>query len=723
MKKGLLIVLISLVSFSMAKADEGMWLLSLLKKYNIEDMQRKGFKLTAEDIYSINRPGIKDAIVGLGKANRPFAHFCSAEIVSDKGLMFTNHHCGFEAIQEHSSVEHDYLKDGFWAMSLSEELANPGVTASILERMEDVTDQVLAVLTEDMTEEERAKAVDAVSRQIIGKAVAGTRFMGQVQSMFNGNQYFLLLYTIYRDVRLVAAPPQSIGKFGGDTDNWMWPRHTGDFSMLRVYTAPDGSPAPYSPANVPLKPKHHLPVSLKGVANNDFAMIMGFPGTTDRYTSSFGLQETMDFENHIRYVVRTEKLRVMKEGMDKDDKVRIQYAAKYAQSANYWKYSFEQNKALKALNVIEEKREIERKFVDWLNASSARKTEYGEVLSMLETAYAKKRPLAKAQNYMFEALLQGPETPMFALNIASGIEALGGSEYSDEQKEMLKKNIEGFIQKFYKDFDADIDTRLYAVLLKMYSDNVEDEYQPDIIKHIRKKFKGNFDKFATTLHKKTIFHDPDKLKKFMEAPDMKVLNKDLAYITGKSIFELYNRFMKETEEINDVISKGNRLFLKGLMEMNPDKVWSPDANSTIRLTYGNVKSYEPKDGVEYKYYTTLKGVMDKENPASDEFKVSPKLKELYRTKDFGPYGKDGKLNVCFLTDNDITGGNSGSGVIDGEGNLIGIAFDGNSEAMSGDIHFETQLQRCINVDIRYVLFVIDKFAGAKHLIDEMTIVK
>lgn len=382
--KNLLVIVFVLLSGAVVRADEGMWLLSKLKEQNIDEMQKMGFKLTAEDIYSVNQPGIKDAIVGLGREGRPFRHFCSGELISPQGLLLTNHHCGFDAIQSHSSVEHNYLADGFWAYKMEDELANPGITASILERMEDVTDRVNAVLNDNMSEAERAAAIDSVSAKIIKEATEGTVFSGQVQAMFEGNQFFLFLYTIYKDVRLVGAPPQSMGKFGGDTDNWMWPRHTADFSMFRIYTAPDGSPAAYSKDNVPLKPKHYLPVSAKGVKDNDFAMIMGFPGSTDRFTTSFGLEKTMNTTNDIRYKVRTEKLKIMGEEMAKSTKTRIQYASKYASCANYWKYSFEQNKALKNLNTKENKVAIEREFTNWVNADAGRKAKYGDVLPTIK---------------------------------------------------------------------------------------------------------------------------------------------------------------------------------------------------------------------------------------------------------------------------------------------------------------------------------------------------
>ena len=695
--KRVFIIVFALLSTSIVRADEGMWLLSLLGK-NIEQMQAQGCKLTAEDIYSVNQASLKDAIVGLGNAGRPFWHFCSGEIISDKGLVLTNHHCGFGVIQQHSTVEHDYLSNGFWAYKYSEELPNPGITASILQRMEDVTDQVNAVLNDNMSEEERAAAINAISKQISAKAVQGTNLHAQVQDMFEGNQFFLLVYKIYQDVRLVGAPAQSMGKFGGDTDNWSWPRHTADFCMMRIYTGPDGEPAPYNTNNIPLKPKHHLPVSAKGVQDGDFAMIMGFPGTTDRFLTSFGLKETMDVTNDIRYKVRTEKLRIMKEGMDAAAATRIQYASKYASCANYWKYSHEQNIALENLNTMGEKEKIEREFTAWVNADPARKAKYGNALTLIKEGYEAMHPYNVAMSYMQEAALQGPEVPLFAFQVANTLEKALDADTPAEMKgiylEAIKKNAAGF----FKDFNKDVDKNLMAALFKIYSDNVAAEWHPEVINLINKKYKGNYEKFAKELSDKSIFTDEARLNAFLEKPDMKKLNKDLGYITGKSLFEVY-----------------------GLMAMEPNKVWAPNANSTIRLTYGNVKSYKPRDAVFYDYYTTLTGVMEKEGPKGGEFEVPQNLKDLYYAKNFGRYGAD-NISVNFITNNDITGGNSGSPVINGNGELIGTAFDGNSEAMSGDIDFEENLQRCINLDARYMLFIVDKIANAQNLINEMTIV-
>lgn len=719
--KKLLIIALALLSVSIVRADEGMWLLSKLKPLNIEKMQQMGFKLTAEDIYDVNKPGIKDAIVGLGNAGRPFRHFCSGEIISPNGLMLTNHHCGFSAIQSHSSVEHDYLADGFWAYKMEDELTNPGVTASILERMEDVTDRIAPFLKDDMSEMDRGAIIDSISAVIVKEAVAGTKLSGQVQPMFEGNQFFLFLYTIYKDVRLVGAPPQSMGKFGGDTDNWMWPRHTADFSMFRIYTAPDGSPAEYSKDNVPLKPKHYLPVSAKGVKDGDFAMIMGFPGTTDRYTTSFGLQNTMDVTNDICYKVRTVKLEVMREEMAKSPKTRIQYASKYASCANYWKYSFEQNKALKNLNTKGNKEAIEREFTAWVNADPARKATYGEVLPMIRQGYEDIKEYSVATAYAQEALA-GPEAHLFAYRSGRMIEDLCDKEIPAGEKTEIKEALKDMAKAFFKDYNADLDTKLFAALFKIYNDNVDPDLYPEVIDLVNKKYKGNYDKFAAGLQQKSIFMDEAAFNAFLDKPDCKQLAKDPVYIAGKSFYEIWIKLTAYSGEMQEKISKGDRLFVRGLMEMQPDKAWAPNANSTIRLTYGKVGSYKPRDAVFYDYYTTLTGVIEKEGPKGGEFEVPDRLKELYAQQDFAPYGTD-KLSVNFITDNDITGGNSGSGVINAEGHLIGTAFDGNSEAMSGDIDFEENLQRCINLDTRYFLWIVDKYAGAKNLINEMTIIK
>ncbi|MDR1757030.1 MAG: S46 family peptidase [Culturomica sp.] len=719
--KKILISALALLCFVAAKADEGMWLLSLLKEKNIDKMHELGFKLSAEDIYSLNQPGIKDAIVGLGTLDRPFRHFCTAEIVSPRGLLITNHHCAFSSIQEHSSVEHDYLSDGFWAYQMSDELTNSGMTASILERMEDVTERVLSVLDEEMDAVARATAVDSIGDVIVKEAVEGTVLTGQVISMFEGNQYFLFLYTIYKDVRLVAAPPQSMGKFGGDTDNWIWPRHTCDFSMLRIYTGPDGQPAEYAPENIPLKPKHHLPVSLKGIRDNDFAMVMGFPGTTNRYATSYSLATVMDVINAVRYKARTVILAVMKEEMSKSPKTRIQYASKYASCANYWKYSFEQNKALKRLNTLGHKQEIEAEFTRWLNADAGRKAQYAEVLPSLQKAIEASHKYVEAGAYLTEAFA-GPELHQFAYSVSGLLEALFDKQLPETERAEIVSDLKQNAKAFYKDYNVELDARLFADLFRMYSDEVGDDLHPAVIDLINQKYKGDYARFAEEIRLHSLFRSEEALLAFIEKPDRRKLEKDPALIAGQSYTEMAIKLAAWNKENKTVIGKNNRLFVRGLLEMDPGKAVAPNANSTLRLTYGRVRSYVPRDAVFYNYYTTLTGVMEKEGPAGGEFEVPARLKELYGQKEFAPYGTDNVV-ACFITDNDITGGNSGSPVINANGELIGTAFDGNSEAMSGDIDFEENLQRCISVDVRYVLFVLDKYAGARNLIEEMTIVE
>lgn len=698
------------------RADEGMWLLSMLGK-NYDDMQKAGFKLTPEDIYNVNNGSIKDAIVGLGNEGSPFRHFCTGEIVSGEGLFFTNHHCGFGMIQAHSSVEHDYLKDGFWAYSKDQELSNPGTTASILVRMDDVTERVMAELTDEMTEDDRAAKIKEISKKISDEAVEGTNYKAYVADMFNSNQFFVFVYVIYQDVRLVGAPPSAMGKFGGDTDNWEWPRHTADFSMFRIYTAPDGSPAKYSAENVPLKPKHFLPVNIKGVEDNEFTMVMGFPGTTERYITSFGLEETMDVTNKLRFEIRDVKIMILREEMKADQKTRIQYASKYARCSNYWKYSEQQNKALKNLNTMGVKKEIEANYLKW-----APEAKYKDGLAMIETAYKNRAPFAIARMYMIEGLISGPELPYFAYQCSSLVTALESKDAEKIQKNVdaIKKSAEAF----YKDYNPETEKKVMAALFEYTYKNLDKQFHPDFFNVVETKFKGNFYAYVDAMFAKSIFATEEKFNAFLAKPNLKTLQKDLAYVTGTSIMTKFREINNLFWDNSEGLEKGERIFTEGILKMNDGKVMAPDANSTIRLTYGKVGKYDPRDGVAYDYYTTLEGVMQKEDPGSVEFDVPARLKELYLKKDFGQYAnKNGELVTCFISNNDITGGNSGSPVINGEGHLVGIAFDGNSEAMSGDIDFEENLQRCINLDVRYALFIIDKYAGAKNLIDEMKIVK
>jgi len=703
---------ISLIFSTTARADEGMWLLPLIQKLNIGKMTELGLQLTAEDIYSINQSSIKDAIVIFGGG-------CTGEIVSPQGLLLTNHHCGYGAIQSHSSVDHDYLTDGFWAMSLDEELATPGLAVTFLNYIQDVTERINAKLNSNMTEAERAQAIRDESRKIQTEIAADDFTRVQVQPFFGGNQFFLLVYTIYRDVRLVGAPPSAVGKFGADTDNWMWPRQTGDFSIFRVYMSPDGKPAAYAPENVPLAPKHYLPVSMKGVTEGDFAMVMGYPGGTTRYMTSYEVEDVLSITHPNRIKIRGVRQELMLEDMLADAKVRIQYSSKYSGSTNYWKFSIGQSQGLKRLKVKDDKKALEDQFAAWIAMDPQLQAKYGEAVKLIKTSLEAQAPFNHASQYMAECLTRGIE--IFSLaNQFSRMEELlnkGDMEQAKKMAEQVKRNLDGF----YKDYSAPTDQKIAAAMLKLFAEDVAPQYHPDIYAFIQKKFKGDYKKFADAMFATSIFADQNKLMAFLDNPSKKVLSKDLALMAAKSVFAKAGELRNEMGRFSTDLAKGQRLYMAGLMEMQPDRVFYPDANFTMRMTYGSVLSYDPMDAVHYKYFTTLDGVMEKEDPNNWEFVVPAKLKELYEAKDYGPYGEGDVMKVCFITNNDITGGNSGSPVINAKGELIGLAFDGNWEAMSGDIAFEPDLQRCINVDIRYVLFIMDKYAGAKHLIDEMTL--
>nr|MBD3622843.1 S46 family peptidase [Sunxiuqinia sp.] len=710
-----LLVGLSLIFQSSAKADEGMWLPSLIHKLNIGEMQEMGMELSADEIYSINNSSLKDAIVALDRGS------CTGELISAQGLLLTNHHCGFDEIQTHSSVENDYLQDGFWAKTKEEELPNPGKTVSFLVRVEDVTDQLLEELEDDLNFAERNAAIQRKSFEIQKEATDDTHYDARVQSLFEGNRYYLFVYETFRDVRLVGAPPKSIGKFGGDTDNWMWPRHTGDFALFRVYAGPDGKPASYAEDNVPYQPKHHLPISLKGYEEGDFAMVLGYPGSTNRYKSSFGIEYTMSGTNEARINAREKKLEILKEYMSSGQKERIQYASKHARSSNYYKYSIGQNKGLNALQVIEKKKALEDEFTNWVNEDEAREEKYGQALALIESAYEDTRD-EQAYEYLVETMVRGPEIFYFSYGAKGLFEAL--KQGNKERVEINAAQMKAELDDFFKDYNAATDAKIAGALMRVFQENVVPTYHPDFFKEIRSKYKGDFMAYAEKMFDKTVFANRDALEDFLDNPKLKTLEKDLAFQSSLDVFDMMSILGSKMSETKDDLLTGRRLFVAGLMEMEQDRKFYPDANSTMRLTYGTIGDYVPRDGVHYSYYTTLKGYIEKEIPGDDEFDVPARLKELYYANDYGQYvDKDGTLHTCFTTNNDITGGNSGSPVINGNGELIGVAFDGNWEAMSGDIAFEPELQKCINVDIRFVLWTIDKFAGATNLIEEMTIVK
>ena len=711
------IILSVFFSFS-AIADEGMWLPQLLKAMNENDMQTHGLQLSAEELYNVNNSSLKDAIVSLGGGS------CTAEMISSEGLMLTNHHCAYNSIQEHSSISNDYLKDGFWAMSRGEELNNEGLTASFLISIEDVTERINSELTSDMSESERRAKIQEISKTISIEKEEGNQYDARIKSFFGGNDFYVLTYETFKDVRLVGAPPSSIGKFGGDTDNWMWPRHTGDFALYRIYCAPDGSPAEYSIENVPYKPKHHLPIQLDGVENGDYTMIFGYPGSTDRFLTSYGVKEALEITNPTRVNIRTEKLAIMKAGMDASKRTRIQYASKYAGTSNYWKYFIGQSNGLKSMRVADKKIAIEEEFRLWVaSGDSMRSAHYGDALDLIESAYNSNKKIAVSRTYLNEAIFMGAEILYWSFKMNRAISNLPeeGRARTVAIKELKKEAI-----NFYKNYNASIDQELLASMLEMYYYNVPKSQHSKIFKLIENQLFGfkklDFDWYAKNVFRRSIFASKEKFFKFLDRPSNSIIKRDPAFKTISSIRDKYmQQILPARRILKEDLNKGNRLFIAGLREMNPDKKYYPDANSTMRATYGNVGDYNPGEAMHYDYYTTIDGVMNKEDASNEEFLVPEKLKELYTIGDYGKYGdKDGNLRVNFISNNDITGGNSGSPVINAWGEIVGTAFDGNWEAMSGDIAFEKEIQRTISVDIRYTLFIIDKFAGATHLIEEMT---
>ena len=701
-------------------ADEGMWLLQMMQEQHLIDrLKAQGLLLETEDIYSPNSVSLKDAVGIFGRG-------CTGEIISPDGLILTNHHCGYDAIQQHSSVEHDYLRDGFWAKSRQEELPTPGLTFRFVERIVDVTDKVNADIKAGKVKEEitfTTNYLNALAHaEMVQSDLRGKPgISAQALPFYAGNKYYVIFLKTYSDVRMVAAPPSSIGNFGGETDNWMWPRHTCDFSVFRIYADANGEPAAYSPNNVPLKAKKHLAISLKGIEEGDYAMIMGFPGSTNRYLTQSEVKQRMTASNEPRIRIRGARQGVLKTEMYANDKIRIQYASKYASSSNYWKNSIGMNKAIIDNKVLETKAEQEARFAQY--AKETGNEAYAKVVSQIDALIEKANPIVYQYNCFNEILRNGIEFSIPSNNLDSLRAALVSKDKEGIQKYSEKLRI-AFGHIHNKDYDHEVDRKVAKVLLPLYAEMVEADQLPAFYATIQGRFKGNYDAYVDELYDNSIYASEANLNKFLKKPTVKAIDNDLmkAFIEAK--YEIGNKLIKAYNEAHQGIDLLHKTYVRGLCDMYAPEPKAPDANFTLRLTYGNVKPYDPKDGVSYKYYTTLKGVMEKEDPTNPEFVVPGKLKELYEAMDYGQYAlANGELPTCLLTTNDITGGNSGSPVINGNGELIGCAFDGNWESLSGDINFDHNLQRCIAVDIRYVLFIIDKFGGCKHLIDEMTINK
>lgn len=698
---------------SLVRADEGMWLIHMLERIAAAEMNRAGLNLTAEEIYDINNASLKDAIVRLNGG------MCTGEIISSQGLVLTNHHCAYDAIQGFSAPEHDYLTDGFFALSLKEEKHIEDFEISFLVRVDDVTDQMLANVTDDMSEADRAAAIQEARAVVLAGLDPEDSKEIEIKSFYYGSEFYAFEYKTYMDVRLVAAPPESVGKYGGDTDNWMWPRHTGDFSMLRIYAGSDNEPAEFSEANVPLTPKHHLKVNTAGVAPGDFTMVMGYPGSTDRYLSSYGVRQALETYNPSVVAVRDLKLRTMKEHMDADLGVRIQYAAKYAQTANYWKYYIGQSKGLTRLEIEQQKKALEDQFTAWVNADPARQAKYGEALSLIQSYYAETDATVKGDVYALEAGLIGADLPLFVVRFSRM--APGLFSENAEEVEATRAMLTDLVQNHFKEYNQATDRDVFVRLMTKYMNDVAADQQPSFFSTVKSKYKGDFEAFAAKMYAKSFLVDEASCMAFLAKPSQKTMDKDMAVVVGRSLLEQYLSSMNGGAQ--ESFDRGYRLFVEGLREMQPNKLFYPDANSTMRVTFGHVGAYDPADAVHYDYFTTANGIMEKKDNSNPEFVVPAKLEELIRNRDFGRWADtDGELRVCFIHGTDITGGNSGSPVIDGNGNIIGLAFDGNWEAMSGDITFEEELQRTISVDIRYVMWVIDKFAGAQNLIDEMDFV-
>ncbi|WP_462356246.1 S46 family peptidase [Phocaeicola coprocola] len=720
MKKTILFSMLAACSLA-GYADEGMWMLTDLKKQNAAVMQDLGLDISIDKVYCPDSISLKDAVVHFGGG-------CTGEVISAEGLVLTNHHCGYQYIQQHSAVEHDYLTDGFWAMSREQELPCEGLTITFIDRILDVTDYVQEQLKKDEDPEGlnylSPSYLSTVAKRFAKKENIKTDDFAvlELKPFYGANKYYLFVKTVYKDIRMVGAPPSSIGKFGADTDNWMWPRHCGDFSIFRIYASKDGKPANYAADNVPLKVKKHLAINMNGIKEGDFTFVMGFPGRNWRYMISDEVEERMQTTNFMRDTVRGVRLRVLGEEMAKDAKTRIQYAAKYASSANYWKNAIGMNEGLVSLKVLDRKKDEQKRLLAF--GGETGNESYRQAYESIKQIVAKRHDAVYHQQAIYEALMLGTEFSKIP-DTDKLLEALEKNDKKGIKAAITALQEQG--KKFFnKDYSTVVDRKVSKQLLALYAQLIPAGQRISIFKVIDGQFAGSTDAFVDACFDRSIFRSSKALAAFLQNPSADKLKKDLMVQYAKSVKEGYKATDEAMKAETNAYNRAHKTWVAGMLALKQKegKAIYPDANSTLRLTYGKIGSYEPADGKEYLYYTTLKGVMEKEDPENPEFVVSPKLKELYEKKDFGPYAMaDGRMPVCFVTATDNTGGNSGSPVFNSKGELIGVGFDRNYEGLTGDIAYNPQLQRAACVDIRYVLFVIDKYAGAKHLIDELTIVR
>ena len=718
MKKTIITILTTMLLGTIVRADEGMWIPALLQR-NEAEMQAMGMKITADDIYSINHSSMKDAVVLFGGG-------CTGEIVSEQGLLLTNHHCGYGWIQKHSTIEHDYLTDGFWAMTPEEELACPGLTAIMLKNMVDVTDRVLENITDATSDEERADIIKKHIKSIIEEAQKDTEYEVSVESFYIGNQYFLMYNEVFKDVRMVGAPPSNIGKFGGDTDNWVWPRHTGDFSIFRIYVNKDGKPAEYSEDNVPYKPDYHFTISLKGVEKDDFTFVFGYPARTNEYLPSVAVNQEANVIYPVVVDLRTQILDIYNKYQEKDPKVRIQYASKHAGLGNGWKKWMGVIEGIRSFKGIEKKKAFEEAYINWCQETRAR-MKYMHALRDFDTVYAEYEKYRMATTYLTEAGLS-IELLDFAANFAKLAEVTKGTP--QEEIDELINDLRQTSAAFFKDYYQPIDEEVAVKMLKVYIEKQPANFRPTILNDIETNYNGEVQDYVKYLFAKSILTSEEKVNKLLDefkVSKAKKLAKDPAVVAVNSMMDFYvENVMPKSRECNNRINNLRRVYMEGQMKMipevYPERNLYPDANFTLRVTYGKVGGFKPKDAVTYRHYTTLDGIMEKEDPNIYDYVVTDRLRELYEAKDFGRYSdKDGTMHVAFIAGNHTTGGNSGSPILNAEGQLLGLNFDRTWEGTMSDLVYDPSICKNISVDIRYVLFLIDKYAGCTRLIDEMTI--